>query len=444
MTNLDYRVAMRVEILSSQINPPRIANPDEISASLHEVAVGIVDLGGCKILENAVSVLKGVTDGWPENSRPNEQEIGKAGKWVVGQDPDSLFVEPKKCSACLGDRIEDAIAGRLVSLPWPWESVSTLTNALLPGAITLVVGSPGASKSFMLLQSALFWQDRGIKVALYELEEDLPFWLNRALALVAQCGAVTDPNWINQHADDTREMFIKSKPTLDRLAEVITCAPEKGCSLPELADWIEEKAKAGNRIICADPLTAATVKGSPWIAAEEFMLRAKRSAVKHGASLVLTSHGRKGAVGLKTPPDLDTLAGGAAYGRFSSTAIWLEACEEEAATIIRNDGELEQQLVNRRLRLLKVRNGRGSLMSIGTSFRSESLLMHERGILARKEKGLISVPPVTPFPLTSRPGFASNQTARSTVSTRATFLLELSQVMPLYGYLMDCQCWVKS
>ncbi|MBN8524453.1 MAG: AAA family ATPase [Planctomycetes bacterium] len=377
---------MRVDILAAQCPEPRSAEPDEISASLHAVAVGLVDLGGVVVLDNAAAVLAAVIAGWPEHLRPDAASVAKAAAWVIRQDASAPRADAPSAEP-LRQRIEQAIAGQLVAVPWPWPSVSGLTQALLPGAVTLLVGSPGATKSFWILQAALWWRSEGWRVAMYELEEDAAFWLARALALAAGIGSFTDPAWIAANAERARGLLADHRQALDDLAACITCAPPQGIDLRGLGDWIDNQAKSGARVICADPITAASVgDGKPWLAAESFMLRAKRAAVKHGASLVLTSHGRKQSGPAKGPPDLDSLAGGAAYARFASTVLWLEAMEAESVPVVTADGSAVVASCNRRLRVLKARSGRGTGLAIGLHFDGSTLRTAEAGIIATPAK----------------------------------------------------------
>lgn len=375
-------VAMRVEIMTKNCHPPLRVDPDEIAASLHAVGLGLLHCGGAKQLDNAVAVLEGVVITWPEAMRPTAAEIAKQAAWVTRQDPMALSA-PRTTANPLQERIEAAIAGRLVAVPWPWASVGGLTQALMPGAVTLLVGAPGASKSFMLLQAVLWWLGEGWRCALCELEEDAGFWLNRALAVVAGCGPATDPAWMASHSDQVRALFAQHRERLDQLADSLTTAPAGGMTLAGLAEWIEEKAKTGHRIIVADPITAALESGDkPWAAAQMFMLRAKRAASAHGASLVLTSHGKKTMGQTKGPPDLDSLAGGAAFARFASCVLWLEAlADTEEVGVLDADGRERNASINRRLRILKAREGRGTGLVLGMRFHGGSLRTSEAGVI---------------------------------------------------------------
>ena len=386
MTAAD-EVTWRVEFLIQHCPAPSYVTEDEIYASTHAIAVGLIDMGGARQADNARAVIAGVVAGWPEGSRPTASIIDKEAVWVA-RTPTVKNNAPNGSCDALASRIEDAIAGRLVSVAWPWPSVSNLTRALMPGSITVVVGNPGASKSFLLLQAALYWLQESVPVALYELEENVAFWLGRALAQLAKCGALTDPEWIAGHPAAARQALHDNGPALRRLSGCLETAPAQGITLEGLAQWVEKQAQEGTRIIMADPLTAAMESGSkPWESAQKFMLRAKRAAVEHGASLLFTTHGKKRDAASKGPPDLDSLAGGSAYSRFASCVLWLEALPELTDDICMDAlGRETTHQLNRRLRILKAREGRGTGLSLGCEFQSESLTMIEHGVVVKRDK----------------------------------------------------------
>jgi hypothetical protein len=289
-------------------------------------------------------------------------------------------------SDALRTRIEDTIAGRHQAAPWPWSATSRLTQSLRPGAITLLAGNPGSGKSFFLLQACLEWLRDGLPIALLELEEGAGFWLSRALAVESGNSDLLDLEWMRVNGDKARDLLAVHRDHMDALAQVLTTAPAGGMSIGALADWIEEQAKTGKRIICIDPVTAAAEDPNekPWIAAGRLMSRAKQAITASGASLVLATHGRKGT-GKAGPPSLDDLAGGAAFSRFASSVVLLERLDEpEDADCIDADGRTITDTINRRLRILKAREGQGTGMVVAFDFDSKSLRFSELGTLVAK------------------------------------------------------------
>lgn len=106
--------------------------------------------------------------------------------------------KPKGFASGVSERIELMIAGKLESVEMPWSGLTKLGNAIVPGTVTLLCGSPGASKSFMLLQALCFWLDSGYKAAVYMLEEDREFHLMRALAQRSGIADITRHDWVKR------------------------------------------------------------------------------------------------------------------------------------------------------------------------------------------------------------------------------------------------------
>ena len=133
---------------------------------------------------------------------------------------------PVGCVQELEALLEDTIAGKREAIAWPWKRLGELSRALLPATVTLVCGDPGAAKSFMLLEAALFWHSQGRKVALFELEEDRAYHLHRALALQAGNGDLLDPDWIQANPDEVREAYALHADFLDGFGKRIYEAPD--------------------------------------------------------------------------------------------------------------------------------------------------------------------------------------------------------------------------
>ena len=66
----------------------------------------------------------------------------------------------------VGEIIRAGTEGRREAIDWPWSEINQ-TQALIPGTVTILCGGVGASKSFMLLEAAAFWHNKGIPIAVY-------------------------------------------------------------------------------------------------------------------------------------------------------------------------------------------------------------------------------------------------------------------------------------
>jgi hypothetical protein len=278
-------------------------------------------------------------------------------------------------------RFAEIKLGRYCAVDWPWDGVSRFTRALLPGTVTLLVGNPGASKSFMALQAFSFWNEQGLRTSLYEVEEDKVFHLTRVLAQKSKQADVTDPQWVKENAELTGRIVSEHREFLDNFGRVLCANPDVQPTLAELARWIEQQAKTGCRIIGIDPITSAERGGEPWVVDGKFLQTIKRAATDYHCSIVLVTHPIK-AVSF---PDLSQVAGSAAYQRFSQNILWLESHEEKQSKVRTAVGTTEMAY-NRTLHILKARNGKGMGLKLAFEFDPDSLTLKELGLIMREKK----------------------------------------------------------
>ena len=286
--------------------------------------------------------------------------------------------KPKGVSAGVSERIEQIIAGKFRALNWPWVTLTNLSNALIPGMVTIICGSPGASKSFMLLQALEYWLSLAIKCCVFELEFDREFHLFRALAQISGISEITNPKWVESNPELARQAQKENSEYLDNVGRCIWASPDSQPTLEQLAQWVEERARAGYQIICIDPVTAAMQSAKPWIEDNTFLQRVKRAARDNGCSLVLVTHPAKTV----SMPDMNQLAGSAAYSRFAQNIFWLQAHEPQTNKVKTACG-LSEYNHNRTLHILKATNGRGHGLSLAAEFESETLTLKEYGVITK-------------------------------------------------------------
>jgi len=264
---------------------------------------------------------------------------------------------PLGAAAALEGRLEATLAGRHEAIAWPWPALSRYSRALLPGTVTVLCGQPGAAKSFMLLEAALYWHGRGRRVALYALEEDRTHQLHRALALQAASGELLDDAWMRDNPDDVREAYCRHEAFLADFARCLHEPPDAGVTADDLAAWVERQVAAGVEIVAIDPITAMAPTEAPWIQDHRFLMRAKQALRRRGARLVLVTHPRKGH---HATPRLDDMAGGSSWQRFAQTVLWLQRHDPPERVAVRTALGPVTEAVNRTLHLCKVRNGPGA------------------------------------------------------------------------------------
>lgn len=289
--------------------------------------------------------------------------------------------EPTGPGADLGRMLDDLITGKRKSIDWPWPMLSRLSKALFPGTVTLVCGDPGSTKSFLMLQAARFWHEAGHKVAVYELEDSRNSHMLRVLAQISGESGVVDDAWVREHPDETRALFEKHRPALDSFGRVITSPSEKHPTPAELADWVAAQCSNGVELIVIDPITYADFSERPWIDDREFLWRSQSILRSSGSRLILVTHPRKGGGAGKGGSTLDDLAGGAAYPRHAQTVFWVSRKDKTEPVRIRTPLGPATVDVNRVVKIIKSRNGKGQGLSIGFFFDGGQLMFAEQGVI---------------------------------------------------------------
>jgi KaiC/GvpD/RAD55 family RecA-like ATPase len=285
----------------------------------------------------------------------------------------------------LANRIEQIVAGRYNVVDWAeWPGLSRLSKALLPGSVVVLAGTPGVSKSLMLLQAVVGWTDFGCPVAIFELEGDREYHLARVLAQRAACAGLTDPAWVRANPEQARGALAKHRDFLASIARQIwTTEMLAAETLEQLADWVEQQARAHMRIVAVDPITAAARTASPWVADLAFLRAIKHTAMQTGCSVILLSHPTKGQV----DPSLGTLAGSAAFERFTDCVLTIHAHDAKRGSVRTMFGTTNEEY-NRTVRIEKARNGPGAGCRLAYWFDRDSLKVTELGIIvSSKETG---------------------------------------------------------
>lgn len=307
---------------------------------------------------------------------------------TAGMDPKQAVLKTMKqakslsLSSGLRDRIEDTISGKWVDVAWPWPSLTRLSRALLPQTVTVLCGTPGAAKSFLVFESLGEWFSAGIPVACLALEEDRTYHLQRVLAIREGNVGLLDPDWQKTNADDTRAAYARHQSYLDRFGKRIWDAPLEPMTLEAISAWVRDRAREGCRVIVVDPVTAAIASDAPWVADSKFVNDVKAIMRSYNASLLLVTHPKKGGriVGL------DDLAGGASYQRLSQSVLWLERHKSpKRVTVLGDCGRFPAE-IDLTLHLCKCRNGRGHGIALAFKTDWPTLRFSELGIIVKEPK----------------------------------------------------------
>jgi len=326
------------------------------------------------------TVLKRAIDnGW---KRPKPEPVREYRKQVV------------QVKTPIREHFSDIIAGRIVSVPLPWPSVDRSTQALSPGTITLLVGTPGATKSWLVLQSILMWHREGISFAALELEQDYTFWIKRLLALMSRHGGMARLAWVAENPREALEYLEQHETDAVRIMESFNIAG--GFTVDQTLAWIKDQGLAGKKVVTIDPVTMLdTSGGKEHEEAKRLMDGASKIAQKFGMSILVVTHNASLA-GLKGNPTLDQVAGGKGYTRFADTVFWLSPTAKDAdnKVMIRKAGSIYFSEANRHLLVLKSRSGTGVGETICLNFDDMSTITSEVGFLSYEKEASESRPPI--------------------------------------------------
>jgi hypothetical protein len=276
--------------------------------------------------------------------------------------------------------IEATITGKRTSVSWRFPTMGRITQSLLPGTVTMLCGNPEGGKSLLVIDAFADWHERGIPVALYELEDDRAYHLSRFVAQRASQSNFVNVNWVKENSAEARKIIQEFSEQMDSFGQCLYTAPDEMVTLRALGDWVTKMADSGKRIIGIDPITAAETTNAPWQDDKRFLIEAKSAVRRNGASLVLVTHPRLG------PKFQGAMAGGAAYSRFSHTIFWLHwLAKKRACQLRRDDGTEFRADVHRMLKILKARNGPGGNgTEIAFNLDSQSIRFSELGIVLKQ------------------------------------------------------------
>ena len=288
-------------------------------------------------------------------------------------------------SRLIKKQMMDIALGNRVSIKWPWPQLGYLSQALIPQTTTLICGEGGDGKSLFMSQAMIEMLKDGVKFAVYDLEEDREHRVGRALAQIEGNSDILQYDWLLGKTKEVNEICDKHADFMDKLGQHIWSAPDRAIKRDVVLNWIESRAKDKCRVIIIDPITALGRSDKQiYEADEDFVSATKVLTRKYNMSVVYVTHPTKGR---KNPVSIDGLQGGSAYGRFCQTIIWVEwvKCntldpKQKKITCLENYGGRKDFFINRKVHLIKTRNGKGRSI-LGFWFNPATLKFEELGII---------------------------------------------------------------
>ena len=286
----------------------------------------------------------------------------------------------------LEKRFEDIFSGAYSAIPWPWPILTEQSQSMLPGSIVALFGSPGCGKTYFLLQAVRHWIDMGVKVAALELEEDYEKYSHRLLAMEEGFINVMNTKWAKANEEQARTILSMNLKKVNKVMDSIYFPDHIGMTWEQAAQWVEQKAKDGNRIIILDPFTALTEPEFSPQACPKFMGRLKKAVADNGATLVIVSHTRKGFINGGHNLTQDDMAGPAGLPRFISSQLGMQFVDmDDASKVQYENGSNGLDTWNRKITILKVRDGAGTNKVVCYNWIGKTARFDEVGIEIKEQ-----------------------------------------------------------
>jgi KaiC/GvpD/RAD55 family RecA-like ATPase len=301
---------------------------------------------------------------------------------IIRANPKPADGKPRDAGAELRDYYERVISGEVYNVPWPWPFLTNLTQALLPGYITVVCGEPGVGKTFFVLQCFQTWYGAGYDPVVFFIEKDRKFHTRRLLAQLEGDGRLIDHGWVHDNPEVVRAALSRHDKLIADLGKFIHSAPEERVTLDSLLGWIRQQASAGRRVIIVDPITAVAAGAERWTKDDDFVIAAQSVCTAHGCSLVVITHPKQSAHRTGRAPSGHDQAGGAAYYRFADTTVWLQRPKKPRDVTFQGMFGVGTGRVPLFFQLHKTRDGTGCGSELAFDFKAMKYVEH--GLVLRE------------------------------------------------------------
>lgn len=254
----------------------------------------------------------------------------------------------------LRNRIQAEGDGRIKPIRLPWKYTDeALGFGLTPGQVTIIAGSAGVAKSYLLLNILRHAGEKGSRWRLLPLEDDAGRWIQRMLAVhLSSWAMVAQPD---DDCEETRRQVAERKltalddnkllveqwcesifenprlPVDDGLGGLVT----RDVHYRDVLSFLEGIADACE-LVGLDCLSQISFSedGRDYVGQSEFMRGVVGIAASTGAHIVLVGHNGKG--GANRDP-LDGVQGSAMFNRLAHNVV----------TLARHDPAIESEVFSR-------------------------------------------------------------------------------------------------
>ena len=254
----------------------------------------------------------------------------------------------------LQERIEAEGDGRIKAVRLPWrEADKAVGFGLTPGQVTIIAGSAGVAKSYLVLNILRHAGQRGIRWHLLPLEDDAGRWVQRMLAVhVGSWAMVAQPeddreetrrrvadrklSALKEHKDYVADLYqsIFENPRLP-VTDDSGAMEVRDVHFRDVLTFLEDVAESCD-LVGVDCLSQIDFSqdGRDYVGQAEFMRRVVGIAAATGAHIILVGHNGKG--GANRDP-LDSVQGSALFNRLAHNVL----------TLARSDPPIESEVYSR-------------------------------------------------------------------------------------------------
>ena len=280
----------------------------------------------------------------------------------------------------LESQIAADASGKRYALKHESAMCMTSTNCFLPGSITMLCGSPGASKSFFVLQLIWQWFLNGVECSLLALESGIVFHERRALAQMAGNNGLLDPQYVLNNAEIGKRALETFGGEIDRMrrGKVIQSPADEKVDPEYLLKHVHTEWKRKQKLAAIDPVTMLETGDKFWQEQQDFVRELKRLVRRSQMRVLLVTHPAKNAQKIHE----DNMAGCVAFSQNSDSIFWLEShgrLEKIDSSMGENFGK--RYAYNRTIHVLKTRFGFAEKPTIGIHFNGGTLGCTEVGFL---------------------------------------------------------------
>lgn len=273
----------------------------------------------------------------------------------------------------LRERIQAEGDGRIKPIRLPWREVDkALGYGLTPGQVSIIAGSAGVAKSYLVLNILRYAGEKGFRWRLLPLEDDAGRWIQRMLAVkLTAWWMVAQPE--NDSEEESRRVAGMKLAALEENREYVAELYERIFENPRLPvddgsggkvvrdveyqdvlSFLEAVAEDSD-LVGLDCLSqiSFSADGKDYIGQSAFMRQVVGIAASTGAHIVLVGHNGKG--GANRDP-LDSIQGSALFNRLAHNVVSLARSDPPAESEVysRFDPFVEHRLT---LSVLKSRGG---------------------------------------------------------------------------------------